>query len=58
VPFRVQDRGRRDGTNPYTDLSSAAQVWAEIVWVLFEEEIFAVGCGLPRDCSPEAVVWI
>ena len=41
-------------TSPYTDLSSAAQVWAEIVWVLFEEEVFAVGCGLPPDCSPEA----
>ena len=41
-----------EATNPYTDLSSAAQVWAEIVWVLFEEEVFAVGCGLPCDCSP------
>jgi len=47
-----------EATSPYTDLSSAAQVWAEIVWVLFEEEVFAVGCGLPRDCSPEAVNWI
>ena len=47
-----------EATNPYTDLSSAAQVWAEIVWVLFEEEVFAVGCGLPRGCSPEAVTWI
>ena len=47
-----------EATSPYTDLSSAAQVWAEIVWVLFEEEVFAVGCGLPRDCSPEAVTWI
>ena len=44
--------------NPYTDLSAAARVWAEIVWVLFEEEVFAVGCGLPRDCSPEAVTWM
>ena len=47
-----------EATNPYTDPSSAAQVWAEIVWVLFEEEVFAVGCGLLRDCSPEAVAWI
>ena len=47
-----------EATNPCTDLSSAAQVWAENVWVLFEEEVFAVGCGLPRGCSPEAVTWI
>jgi hypothetical protein len=47
-----------EATTPYTDLSSAAQVWAETVWVLFEEEVFASGCGLPRDCSPEAVAWI
>ena len=47
-----------EATNPYTDLSSAAQVWAENVWVLFEEEVFAIGCGLPRGCSPEAVTWI
>jgi hypothetical protein len=38
--------------SPYTDLSSAAQVWAEIVWVLFEEEVFAVGCGLPPTAPP------
>ena len=47
-----------ESTNPYTDLSSAAQVWAENVWVLLEEEVFAVGCGLPRGCSSEAVTWI
>ena len=41
-----------DSTNPYTDLSAAAQVGAENVWVLFEEDLFATGCGLPRDCSP------
>ena len=45
-------------TSPYTDLPSAAQVWAEIEWVLFEEEVFAVGRGLPRDCSPGVVTWI
>jgi hypothetical protein len=45
-------------TSPHTDLSSAAQTWAEIVWVLFEEEVFASGCGLPRDCSREAVTWV
>jgi hypothetical protein len=41
-----------EATNPHTDLSSAAQVWAEIVWVLFEEGLFAVGCGPPRACPP------
>ena len=47
-----------EATNPYTDLSSAAQVWAETVWVLFEEEVLASGCGLPRDSSPKAVTWV
>ncbi len=47
-----------EATSPYTDLSSAAQVRAEIVWAPFEEEISAVGCGLPSGCSPEAVTWI
>jgi hypothetical protein len=47
-----------DGTSPYTDLPSAAQAWAENVWVLFEEEVSAVGCGLPRGCSPGVVTWI
>ncbi len=47
-----------EATNPYTDLTSAAQAWGENVWVLFEEEVFAAGCGLPRSCSPEAVTWI
>jgi len=41
-----------ESTNPCTALSSAAQVWAGNVWVLLEEEVFAVGCGLPCDCSP------
>ncbi len=45
-------------TNPYLDPASAARAWAENVWVLFEEEVFAVGCGLPNDCSPEGVTWI
>ena len=47
-----------EATSPHTDLTSAAQMWAENVWVLFEEEVFACGCGLPRDCSREAVTWI
>ncbi len=47
-----------EATSPHTDLSSAAQMWAEYVWALFEEEVFACGCGLPRDCSREAVTWI
>jgi hypothetical protein len=47
-----------DSTNPDTDLSSAAQVRAENVWVLLEEEVFATGCGLPRDCYPGAITWI
>ena len=46
-----------EAPNPQTGLSSASQVWAEVLWVLFEE-VSAVGCGLPRDCSPEAVTWI
>ena len=48
----------RDSTSPYADLSSAAQVWAENVWVLLEEDLFATGYGLPRDCSPGAITWI
>ena len=47
-----------DSTNPYADLSSAAQVWAENVWVLLEEDLIATGYGLPRDCSPGAITWI
>ncbi|HEV2744362.1 MAG TPA: hypothetical protein VGV91_14500 [Rubrobacter sp.] len=42
----------------HTDLPSAAQMWAENVFVLFEEEVFASGCGLPRDCSSEAITWV
>ncbi len=44
-----------EATSHHADLSSPAQVWAEIVWALFEEEVFASGCGLPRNCSPEVV---
>ncbi len=47
-----------EATSPHTDLPSAAQMWAENVFVLFEEEVFACGCGLPRNCSPEVVTWI
>ena len=47
-----------DTTSPYTDLVSAAQAWGSNVWVLFEEEVSAMGCGLPRDCSPAAIIWI
>jgi hypothetical protein len=48
----------RDSTNSYTDPVSAARAWGEIVWALFEEEVFASGCGLPRDCSPGVVTWV
>ena len=44
--------------NPYLEPASAPRGWAENVWVLFEEEISAAGCGLPNDCSPEGVTWI
>ena len=47
-----------DSTNPYTDPVSVATAWGEIVWVLFEEQVFASGYGLPRDCSPGVVTWI
>ena len=47
-----------DSTSPYTDPVSSAQMWAEIVRVLFEEEVSAAGCGLPRGCSPGVVTWI
>ena len=47
-----------EATSHHTDLSSAAQMWAENVWILFEEEVFASGCGLPRDCSREAITWV
>lgn len=38
-----------EATSPYTDLVSAAQVWAETVWALFEEEVDAAGCGYPAS---------
>ncbi|HEV2094045.1 MAG TPA: hypothetical protein VGR18_12860 [Rubrobacter sp.] len=47
-----------DSTDPYSDPVSAATAWGEIVWVLFEEQVFASGYGLPRDCSPGVVTWI
>ena len=47
-----------EATSHHTDLTSAAQMWAGIVWALFEEEVFASGCGLPRNCSREAITWI
>ncbi len=47
-----------EATSHHTDLASAAQMWAENVWGLFEEEVFASGCGLPRDCSRGAVTWV
>ena len=47
-----------EATSHHTDLSSAAQIRAENVRALFEEEVFASGCGLPRNCSREAVTWI
>jgi len=34
-------------TNPYTDLSSAAQVWAENVWVPFEGISLPPAAGYP-----------
>ncbi len=48
----------REGSNPYLDPSSAPRGWAENVWVLFEEEVFAFGRGLPNDRSPEGVTWV
>ena len=47
-----------EATSHHTDLYSAAQMWAENVWVLFEEEVFAAGCGLPRGCSPGGITWM
>ncbi len=29
-------------SNPYPDLASAARGWAEVVWILFEEEVFCL----------------
>ena len=36
-----------ESTNPCTDLSSAAQVWAENVWVLFERISLPPAAGYP-----------
>ncbi len=47
-----------EAASHHTDLSSATQVWAENVWVLFEEEVFASGYGLPRKCSRESITWV
>ena len=47
-----------EATGPHTDLPSAAQMWAENVFVLLEEEVFACCCGLPRKCSREAITWV
>ncbi len=45
-------------SNPYRNPASAPRAWAENVWALFEEEVFASGYGLPKDCSPEGIMWI
>ena len=41
--------------DPYRD---APEGWAELVAINLQEDIEAVGSGLPRKCGPGSVTWI
>jgi hypothetical protein len=34
------------------------EVWAGLVWTHLEEDVMAVGYGLPDECDPGGVTWI
>lgn len=48
-----------DGTprDHYT-LEDAAMSYATVVQVNFEEEVYAAGYDLPKECSPDGVNWL
>jgi hypothetical protein len=45
-------------TSPYSHWKDAAQSYAEVLFFNLEEELYALGYGLPGKCSPDSVTWI
>ena len=39
-------------------MADDAEIDATIAWANWEEEIYAAGYGLPKECSPEGINWI
>ncbi len=54
-PEQLQSEG--PPSNHHT-LKAAAKSYADNLWINFEEEVYAVGHGLPKRCSPDGVNWL
>ena len=47
-----------EASSPYLSFTDAAECHAGVLWANFEEEIYAVGCGLPKSCASDGITWI
>jgi hypothetical protein len=45
-------------TSTYPHWKDAARVYAEGLFFNLEEELYALGYGLPGECSPDCIPWI
>ena len=45
-------------SSPFFSLMDAAEIHAGVVWANFEEEIYAIGYGLPKTCASAEITWI
>ena len=66
ITFRASGRpgclyGRREDAvgppEPWEDNSDAPEQWAQMVWILLEENILS-GPRLPKKCEPGSIVWV
>lgn len=66
ITFRAPDRpgclfGRRENAvgphEPLEDPYDAPEQWAQMVWILLEEDILT-SPSLPKKCEPGSVTWI